>query len=167
MGVPPTGTVQEQYSHHLRYDAIVANPATGACFTHDYNENLYGHRSGVGNSTPWSTPPTRPTPSTYQDAGTASATAATTLTDGAKSPVWTTNMWVGKTVFAVGTGGALSKLVVTSNSGTVLTGSGGWSNGTPGNVAYIVGPDALAGASAKFADNWWQQLRLLYNPGAL
>jgi hypothetical protein len=167
MGVPAAGTVQEQYSHHLRYDGVVPNPVAGACFTHDYNENLLGHRSGVGNATPWSTPPVRSTPSAYQDAGTAAATTATTLDDTSK--VWIVNQWVGKTVFAIGTGGAITKLVITSNDDDTATGSGGWSNGTPaGTAVYALGPDALAaGAGSKFADNWWQQLRLLYNPASL
>ena len=165
MGVPAAGTVQEQYSHHLRYDAIVPNPAANTAFTHDFMENLYGHRSGVGNATPWSTPPVRPTPAAYQDAGTATATSATTLTDGTKA--WVVNQWANKTAFIIGTGGAITKLLVTSNTATVLTGAA-WTNGTPGNTAYILGPDALvAAAGAKFDDNWWATLRLLYNPASL
>lgn len=249
MPVPPIGTVQEQYSHHLRFDGISANPAAGACYTQDYNENLLGHRSGVGNATPWSTPPTRPTPSPYQDANvqgaggtTFTATAlvdttkawpvgdanvggtvtygAATVTDTARNNAtgWVVGNtaqyvgvlvrtatgktgviasvaagvatlvanwvggtpaaneayffypmgWVGRTVFAVGGGGAITKLVCLYNIGTTITGSA-WTNGTPSaGAAYILGPDSLAsGAGSKFADNWWQQLRLLYNPGNL
>lgn len=164
MGVPATGTVQEQYSHHLRYDGVVPNPAPTTAFTHDYRENLYGHRSGVGNTTPWSTPPVRPTPATYQDTGTSSATAATTMTDATKA--WVTNQWTGKTIFSMAAGGATTKMIVTSNTATVLTGAS-WTNGTPtATTLYIVGPDATI-TSLKFADNWQQQLRVLFNPGNL
>jgi hypothetical protein len=250
MGLPQVGQVSEQYSHHVRYDGISANPATGAAFTHEFLENLYGHRSGVGNSTPWSTPPVRPTPAAYQDAniqgaGGTSFTAttlvdttkawpvgdmnlggtvtyaATTITDTARNNAtgWVVGNtaqyagtivrtatgkigiiasvaagvatltaagwlggtpaageqyffypmgWVGRTAFAVGAGGALTKMVVLYNIGTTLTGAS-WSNGTPSaGAAYILGPDAaLPTATARFNDNWWATLRLLYNPANL
>jgi hypothetical protein len=58
-------------------------------------------------------------------------------------------------------------MVVVSNTATVLTGTA-WSNGTPiAGAAYIVGPGAQLGTTARFADNWWQNLRLLYNPASL
>jgi hypothetical protein len=249
MALPQVGQVSEQYSHHLRYDGISANPAAGAAYTHEFIENLLGHRSGVGNATPWSTPPTRMTPSAYQDANVQGAGgttfSATTLVDTTKAwPVGDSNLggtvtyaagtvtdtarnnatgwvvgntaqyagtivrtasgkigtiasvaagvatlvanwvggtpaageqyffypmgWVGRTAFAVGTGGAITKLVVLYNIATTLTGAS-WSNGTPSaGAAYILGPDALAaGAGAKFDDNWWGTLRLLFNPANL
>src|SRR6266478_4950690 len=78
-------SVQEQYSHHLVIDGANGVPATAV--THDFMENLLGHRSGVGNATPWSTPPTRPLPGVYQDAGAqggGQTFAATLLTDATK-----------------------------------------------------------------------------------
>ena len=76
--------------------------------------------------------------------------------------------WVGRTIFAVGTGGAITKGVILYHINTVATITA-WSNGTPAaGAAYIIGPDALAaGAGAKFSDNWWANLRLLYNPANL
>lgn len=72
--------------------------------------------------------------------GTATATSATTLTDGGQA--WTTNQWAGHIVFAGGVYG-----VVLSNTGTVLTVDkwyapatpGGAAGTTPGNVTYVIG----------------------------
>jgi hypothetical protein len=237
-------SVQEQYSHHLVVDGVNGVPATAV--TVDFLENLLGHRSGVGNTTPWATALTRPLPGVYQDAGaqgggqTYAATTLTdasklwgvgdfnlggtvtygaaSLTDSARSVPWVvgntaqyagrvirtitgklgiiasvaanvitlTANWqggtpaaaeqyafmplglVGRTIFAVGTGGAITKGVILFHLGTVATITS-WSNGTPaGGAAYIIGPDATPVAAApKFADNWWQNLRLLYNPANL
>jgi hypothetical protein len=237
-------SVQEQYSHHLVVDG--ANGVPGSAVTVDFMENLLGHRSGVGNTTPWSTALTRPLPGFYQDSdsqGSGAAFAATTLTDAARawgvgdfnlggtvtygantltdtarSVPWVvgntaqyagrvirtitgklgiiasvaanvitlTANWqggtpaaaeqyafmplglVGRTIFAVGTGGAITKGVIIFHIGTVATITA-WSNGTPaGGAAYIIGPDATPVAAApKFTDNWWATLRLLYNPGNL
>lgn len=250
MGVPTENpiSVQEQYSHHLRYDGLAAMPPASGDITHDFMENLLGHRSGVGNLTPWSTPPSRPRQGAYQDAGaqgggqTFAATtltdakawgvgdfnvggtvtyAATTVTDTARN---TANGWVvgntaqyagviirtatgklgiiasvaagvatltaagwsggtpaageayyffplglvGRTIFAVGTGGAITKGVILFHIATIATITS-WSNGTPAaGAAYIIGPDALpSGAGSKYFDNWWANLRLAYNPANL
>lgn len=247
MGVPTENpvTVQEEYGHHLRYDGVGGNGVAGASFGSSFIENLLGHRSGVGNATPWSTPPVRPTPGFYQDSGpqgggqtygaanltdaskvwpVGSANAggtvtygAASLTDTANNAVWVVGVtaqyagvvvrtatgklgiiasvaagvatlaanwqggtpaageayafmprgWVGRTVFAVGTGGALTKGVCFSNTNTVIV-VPSWSNGTPANgAAYIIGPDATPDAAARFADNWYATLRNLYNPANL
>ena len=247
MALPSAFTVQEQYSHHLRYDAGAGgNSAAGAQFSQDFMTNLYGHRCGVGNSTPWSTPPTRPLPGVYQDSnsgGTVSYTATTlvdsakawkagdanlggtvtyaagTITDTARNNAtgWVVgntaayvgiiivtatgkvgigasaaagvitlaanwsggtpaageaytfypSVWVNRAVFAQGTGGAITKLPIIYNVTTTITGTA-WTNGTPaGSAAYIIGPDTAAGATAKFYDNWWANLRLIYNPANL
>ncbi len=67
------------------------------------------------------------------DSGTANAAVTTasgppgTLTDTRKA--WATNQWAGATVFCNG-----KTIIVASNTGTVITGTGGWSGGTnPGN----------------------------------
>lgn len=165
MSVPAQGTVQETYSHHLRFDGVVPSPNQN--FSMDFIENLLGHRSGIGVSTPWGTVPARSTQQAYQDTNLGSlgntTYGATTVTDTNKA--WTTNQWVGKTVFAF-SAGALTKLVVTSNSATALTGSGGWSNGQPANnTLYFVEPDqALNG---KLYDNFWAMLRQLGNPQSI
>jgi hypothetical protein len=240
-------SVQEQYSHHLVVDG--ANGVPASAVTHDFMENLLGHRSGAGNTTPWATALTRPLPGVYQDAdsqGSGAAFAATTLTDAARA--WgvgdfnvggtvtygantltdtarnNANAWVvantaqyagrvvrtitgklgiissvalgvitltanwqggtpaaseqyafmplglvGRTIFAVGTGGAITKGVILFHIGTVATITA-WSNGTPaGGAAYIIGPDALAGTPppTKFSDNWWATLRMIFNPANL
>jgi hypothetical protein len=237
-------SVQEQYSHHLVVDG--ANGVPASAVTNDFLENLLGHRSGVGNSTPWSAPPTRPLPGFYQDAdsqGSGAAFAATTLTDAARawgvgdfnlggtvtyaagtitdtarSVPWVVGNtaqyagrvirtitgklgiiasaaanvltlaanWqggtpaageqyafmplglVGRTIFAVGTGGAITKGVIIFHIGTIATITA-WSNGTPAaGAAYIIGPDATPVVAApKFNDNWWATLRQLYNPANL
>lgn len=171
MGVPAQGSVQEEYSHHLRYDGVLTSAAQGLNW--NWKENLFGHASGVGNSTPWSTPPTRPIRGGYADAGTATGTTATTLTD--TTQAWTVNQWVNRIVISQGTGQALTQMTVTSNTATVLTGAS-WSNGTPGNTAYLVTLPPTAGAQnsadldgfgrGKLADNWQFELRALFNPGS-
>lgn len=252
-------TTQEEFGHHLRYDGIGGNTAAGTSVSTYFHENFFGHRSGVGNATPWSTPPTRPQPGFYQDAnsqgaGTVTYTAttlvdtsktwqvgdqnsggtvtyaATTITDTARNNAsswvvgntaqyagiivrtatgklgiiasvaagvatltaagWSGGTpaageqytfmpmgWVGRTVFAVGTGGALSKLLVTNNIVATVTGAA-WTNGTPSaGAAYILGPDLTPGVlnsadldgfgRAKLADNWQFTLRGLFNPNNL
>ena len=75
---------------------------------------------------------------------------------------------VGRTIFAAGAGGAITKGVILFHIGTVATITS-WSNGTPSaGAAYMISPDALAaGAGSKFEDNWWANLRLIYNPANL
>ena len=69
--------------------------------------------------------------------GTATAADLTTLTDSSQS--WTSGQWVGRVVSSVNIYGAFTSLTITANTGTVLTGSGGWSNGTPpGTSAYQI-----------------------------
>lgn len=66
--------------------------------------------------------------------GTATASAATTLTDSAAA----FGSLTGALVVAYTAAGAVTVLTITSNSGTVLTGAA-WSNGTPSSTsAYIV-----------------------------
>lgn len=59
-------------------------------------------------------------------------TTGTTLTDTGKA--WATNAWIGGTVVSGG-----STLLITGNTGTVLTGAGGWVGGTPApGLSYVV-----------------------------
>jgi hypothetical protein len=248
-------TVQEEYGHHQRFDGVGGNLAAGTTWGANFLENMFGHRSGVGNTTPWATALTRPTPGYYQDAntqGSGAAYAATTLTDAAKawgvgdqnsggtvtygansvtdtarSVPWVvgntaqyagtvirtatgklgivasvaanvitlTANWqggtpaaseqynffplglVGRTIFAVGTGGALTTGVILFHIATVATITA-WSNGTPaGGAAYIIGPNLTPGTlnaadldgfgRAKITDNWQFTLRALFNPSNL
>ena len=77
----------------------------------------------------------------------ATATNTTTLTDSGRS--WTSNIWTGMTIAAFNTSGVLTYGVVTSNTGTVATCSGGWTNGTPASTsAYIFQATAAAAAVA-------------------
>ncbi len=69
------------------------------------------------------------------DSGTATGVTATTLTDGSKS--WTTNAWAG---FIGKMGG--SSMAITSNTGTVLTGSA-WTPSMPVAGAYTIVPGAF------------------------
>lgn len=65
------------------------------------------------------------------DSGTSTGVTATTLTDSGKA--WGSNVWNGAVVTSGG-----STATVTSNDGTVLTFTGGWTGGTPATGAYIV-----------------------------
>jgi hypothetical protein len=251
-------TVQEEYGHHQRFDGVGGNLAAGTTWGSSFLENMFGHRSGVGNTTPWATALTRPLPGYYQDSNTqgSGATfaaaaltdaskawgvgdqnsggtvtyAATTITDTARSGAgaWvvgntaqyagtivrtatgklgiiasvaanvatlTAAGWsggtpaageqynffplglVGRTIFAVGTGGALTTGVIIYHIATVATITA-WSNGTPSaGAAYIIGPNLTAGVlnaadldgfgRAKIADNWQFTLRGLFNPNNL
>ena len=75
-------------------------------------------------------------------AGTSSAATATTLVDAASTTLASTD--VGRVVSALNSTGAVTKLTVTSATGTTWTGTGGWSNGT----AVAVGAYSLSGGAA-------------------
>ena len=70
--------------------------------------------------------------------GTATASSSTSLTDGA-APFPGSSGLVGALVVAFVSSGATTVLTITSDTTSVLTGTGGWSNGTPSSTsAYIV-----------------------------
>lgn len=74
---------------------------------------------------------------TTQASGTATASAATTLTDGT-APFVNLGL-IGCLVAAYTTAGALTIGTITTNSTSVLTVAGGWSNGTPSSTsAYVI-----------------------------
>src|SRR5215469_11835636 len=102
---PPTGTIQHWYADHVRYDSPPGTfqAATAPAFSYMYMDNLLGVRSGVGISTPWGTPiRTGLSKATYNDGGSSSASAATTLTDASKTgaSAWVVNEWANRTVIA-------------------------------------------------------------------
>lgn len=182
MGVPPQGTVQQDYRDHMVYDSIAAGVAgpglrPGINPSMEFIENLLGQRTGIGITTPWSTPiRTGMRAAAYTDTGAAGSVYAAgppgTVTDAGKA--WAVNEWTGRTVFAINAGGAITKVRIASNSATVLTGTGAWSNGTPtnGNL-YWIAPDDSVSTSLAFSpqrfmsDNWWGSLRQAPgNPGA-
>lgn len=71
-------------------------------------------------------------------AGTATATSSTSLTD-ATAPFPGSNELTGALVAAYTAAGAVTVLTITSDTSTVLTGAGGWSNGTPAaDSSYLV-----------------------------
>lgn len=73
-------------------------------------------------------------PGTETLSGTSTAVSATTLTDATAS--WTTNQFVGLRLWSQSTG---HNALITSNTSTVLTFSGGWTGGTPAVGAYRIG----------------------------
>lgn len=161
---PTTGTVQQEYAEHLKFDAPALDPTTfpGVSVSANYMDNLLGVRSGIGLTTPWSTPIVtgirRPA---YVDNGTSSGTAATTLTDAAKTGVdaWATNQWAGRTVIATTAAVAQTFGRIASNTATVLTlNAAGWSNGTPQATGfYTIVPALPSGATTVlFRDSWNQ-----------
>jgi len=177
-GVPANTTVQEYYFDHLKFDSIAAGVAgpgfrPGVNPSMDFMENLYGRRSGIGVTTPWSTPiRTGASPAPYTDTGsggtvTYAAGPPATATDTSKA--WAVNEWINRTCFALNTTAAITKFKIASNTATVLSAAAavGWSNGTPAAGAlYWVAPDAYpntqtgqSAGAAFFADNWWAELR--------
>lgn len=160
---PATGTVQQEYVEHVKFD----NPATFQAatlppFSANFMDNLLGIRSGIGISTPWGTPIrsglTKPA---QNDNGTSSGSSATNLTDASKTgaAAWLTNEWAGRTVIAYTGGGAVTFGRIASNTATVLTlNAAGWSNGTAQATGpYTIVPALPSGASnILFRDNWNQ-----------
>ena len=76
---------------------------------------------------------------------TSTATAATTLTD-TSATSWIANSLAGQKITCTSTGYPASVGTIASNSTTVATLAGGWSNGTPATVStYVIGnaPAAL------------------------
>lgn len=160
---PATGTVQQEYVEHVKFD----NPATFQAatlppFSANYMDNLLGIRSGIGISTPWGTPIRSGLSKPAQnDNGTSSASSATNLTDASKTgaTAWLTNEWTGRTVIAYTAGGAVTFGRVASNTATVLTlNAAGWSNGTAQATGpYTIVPALPSGASnILFRDSWNQ-----------
>lgn len=192
-GVPAQNTVQQDYRDHMVYDSTAASvfgpglrPATSPSM--DFMENLLGQRTGVGITTPWSTPirtGVRAAPYTDTNSGgtvTYAAGPPATVTDTAKA--WLTNQWEAaatggaRTVFALNGAGAITKFKIFSNTATVISAAAavGWSNGTPSAGAlYWIAPDnypqtgsgqAVAQSAVLGADNWWAVLRQAPgNPG--
>lgn len=70
------------------------------------------------------------------DDGTATAGAATTLTDAGKS--WTTNFWAGAKLFIYAGTGAGQIRDITSNTGTVLTISSAWTTNPDATSFYCI-----------------------------
>jgi len=79
------------------------------------------------------------------DSGTATAVTSTTLTD--STSTWTTNQWVG-VILNSGT----SSAIVTSNTATTLTFSGGWTGGTPALGYYWMWLPTSASAGYTWSD---------------
>jgi hypothetical protein len=162
---PATGTIQQEYVEHLKFDAPALFPATVPPQpSTNYMDNLLGVRSGIGLTTNWGTP-TRSglTKAVYNDNGTSSGSAATTLTDSSKTggAAWATNQWAGRTVLAQVAGGAQTFGRVASNTATVLTlTAAGWSNGTAQAVGpYTIVPALPVSATVvAFRDNWEQSV---------
>lgn len=142
-GLPAQGTVQQEFVEHLKFD----NPGARAAVqvgpvVPDFLTALIGNRSGIGLATAWATPiRTGIQQSFYQEVSTSTATAAGSLTDGSRTGgnAWATNEWANRYVVSITAAGALTFALVASNTATVLTISGAWSNGTPnsGSVYYI------------------------------
>lgn len=161
---PTTGTVQQEWVEHVKFDNPAAFQTTfpGAAFPANYMDALLGVRSGVGIATNWATPiRTGPSKPALNDNGTSTASAATTLTDGNKTGVaaWVTNEWAGRTVIALTAAGAQTFGRVASNTATVLTlNAAGWSNGTAQATGfYTIVPALPSGAAVvQFRDNWNQ-----------
>lgn len=191
-GVPAQNTVQQDYRDHVVYDTPAANvfgigvrPGTSPSM--DFMENLLGQRTGIGTTTPWSTPiRTGIRAAPYTDTGAAGTVYAAgppaTVTDAAKA--WVANQWAAaatggsRTVFSLNGAGALTKFKIASNTPTVASAAAavGWSNGTPANgTVYWIAPDnylqtgsgqAVAVGAVLGADNWWAALRQAPgNPG--
>jgi hypothetical protein len=192
-GVPAQNTVQQDYRDHVLYDSPAASVfgigvRPGTTPSMDFAENLLGQRTGVGISTPWSTPirtGIRAAVDTDTDSGgtvTYAAGPPATVTDTAKA--WVINQWGpfvtggSRTVFAINGSGAITKFKIASNTATVVSAAAavGWSNGTPAAGAlYWIAPDnylqtgsgqAVAQSAVLGADNWWAALRQAPgNPG--
>jgi hypothetical protein len=192
-GVPAQNTTAQDYRDHMVYDSVAATvagpglrPATSPSM--EFVENLLGQRTGVGITTPWSTPirtGMRAAPYTDTNVGgtvTSTAGPPATLTDTAKA--WVVNQWGpaatggSKTVFSLTAGGLITKFKIASNTATVLSAAAtvGWSNGTPAaNALYWIQIDnypqtgtgqAVAQGAVLGADNWWAELRQAPgNPG--
>jgi hypothetical protein len=93
---------------------------------------------------------------TATDSGTATAGAASTLTDSGKS--WTTNAYAGHTVEITGGTGSGQLRRITSNTGTVLTVSVNWTTNPDNTSAYSVYPSGkLAAVGAYERHNVWTQ----------
>lgn len=161
MANPAQGTVQQEYVEHLKFD----NPALvpGAQPSAEFMECLLGRRNGVGASSPWCTQVGGPKPAAYKDFGSGGTVtyAATTVTDTSKTgaAAWATNQWVNRTVVGIGTNGQLTLLVVTSNTATVITGTGGWSNGTPSAAAFYSVEPYIIGNRIGLKPSWWGNFR--------
>jgi hypothetical protein len=160
---PTTGTNQQEYVEHLKFDPVVAGNVgpglfVGAVPSPEYMVNLLGARSGIGVTTPWSTPirtGLQKAPYNDSNSGGTVTYGATTVTDSAKA--WVVNQWTGRTVISVGTGSGVTFGRIASNTATVLT-IGSWSNGTPSSGAfYTIVPALPSGASnVLFRDSWEQ-----------
>ena len=162
---PTTGTNQQEYVEHMKFDPVVAGNVgpglfVGASPSFEYMVNLLGARSGIGITTPWSTPiRTGLQKAAYNDnnIGATVTYAATTVTDTSKA--WVVNQWTGRTVISVGTGSGVTFGRVASNTATVLTlTAAGWNNGTPSaNAFYTIVPALPSGANnVLFRDSWNQ-----------
>jgi hypothetical protein len=192
-GVPAQNTQQQDYRDHVVFDsvaALVAGPGLrpGTTPSPEFIENLLGQRTGIGITTPWSTPirtGARAAPYTDTNVGgtvTSAAGPPATLTDTAKA--WVVNQWGpaalggARTVFSLTAGGLVTKFKIASNTATVLSAAAavGWSNGTPAaNALYWIEVDnypqtgtgqAVAQSAQLGADNWWAELRQAPgNPG--
>lgn len=190
-GVPAQNTVQQDYRDHMVYDSVAAGVAgpglrPGTSPSMEFIENLLGQRTGVGITTPWSTPiRTGMRAAPYTDTGSGGTVTyavgpPATATDTAKA--WTANQWGAaatggsRTLFALTAAGAVTKFKIASNTPTVASAAAavGWSNGTPpAGALYWIAPDGYPntqqGQSAGltfFGDNWWAELRQAPgNPG--
>lgn len=160
---PVTGTNQQEYVEHMKFDPVVAGNVgpglfVGANPSPMFMDNLLGLRSGIGITTPWSTPiRTGMLKAAYNDnnSGATVTYAATTVTDSAKA--WVVNQWTGRTVISIGTGSGVTFGRIVSNTATVLTITA-WNNGTPANNAfYTIVPALPSGANnVLFRDSWNQ-----------
>jgi len=160
---PAQNSNQQEYVEHLKFDPVVAGNVgpglfVGASPSFEYMVNLLGARSGIGITTPWSTPiRTGLQKAAYNDSNSGGTVtyAATTVTDTAKA--WVVNQWTGRTVISVGTGSGVTFGRIASNTATVLT-IGAWNNGTPSAGAfYTIVPALPSGANnVLFRDSWNQ-----------
>lgn len=161
---PAPGTVAQEFVNHLKMDNPALRP--GALVPAEWSEALLGRRTGSGAASPWCVQIGGPQPAAYKDfnIGGTVTYAATTLTDTAKA--WVVNAWTGRVVVGIGTGGVLSLMVVTSNTATVITGTGGWSNGTPAAAAFYSVEPYTIGNRQGIKNSWWGNLRMDGNGNA-
>lgn len=86
------------------------------------------------------------------ESSTATAGAATTLTDGAQA--WTTNQWATGTVTILSGTGAGQTRTISSNTGTVLTVSSAWATNPDATSVYSLSITAATPGSGGSYDVW-------------
>lgn len=97
--------------------------------------------------------------------GYASSVGATTMTDA--SAAWIVNDFIGDTVSITNNNGAISTAIITSNTATVLTFSGGWVGGTPPAGFYKILDQHQSAFFLAYDGTGWHPFRYFSNSQAV